>query len=321
MFVPAAACIAILDGFEAAGGSAREHRVRLGSALKDPESTVPIDTWRPSFEAIAAHSDRPTWAMEVGLAVPYGAFGLVDYLVGSAPTIRDALQTLESSFAGFSARVTTEVEDTAAGLLVSFDSPDSSTWALEFSLGVTCGRVRAFVDEVDPVVRVSVTGRDATPAYSQLLGVPVAFGAERGSVLVRTDVLEQPLNTTEDRLFASLTRVVEPMLQARSSEKTADALRRCLRRDPAKLDSNSAARALGVSERTLARRLASEGTSFRDVQTSVKAEESERRLLRGDALIDIATGLGYQDQSAWTKAFRRWKGTTPSAWLAEHSAR
>ena len=79
---------------------------------------------------------------------------------------------------------------------------------------------------------------------------------------------------------------------------------------------------LGVSERTLQRRLAEDGRSFTDVLEEFRREESARLLCdRKLALTEIATRLGYAEQTSFTRAFRRWTGSTPGAWRADRRGR
>ena len=77
------------------------------------------------------------------------------------------------------------------------------------------------------------------------------------------------------------------------------------------------ARALGISERTLHRRLSESGTSFQDVLDQFRIEESERLLLQGK--VDLAAGalaLGFSEQAAWNRFFRRLRNMSPTG-LAE----
>lgn len=74
------------------------------------------------------------------------------------------------------------------------------------------------------------------------------------------------------------------------------------------------ARALGVSTRTLQRRLAENGTTFDGVVRQVRERLALELLSRHDLhLEDVATAIGYQDQSTFKRAFRTWTGITPAA--------
>lgn len=81
------------------------------------------------------------------------------------------------------------------------------------------------------------------------------------------------------------------------------------------------ARALHMSERTLKRRLATQGTSFTSVLDDARCERA-MVWLREDKLshADIAERLGYADASAFSRAFRRWTGMTPAAFQRQGRA-
>lgn len=82
-------------------------------------------------------------------------------------------------------------------------------------------------------------------------------------------------------------------------------------------DTAEVARELGVSERTLQRRLGNEGTSFQLLLTAVRRERARELLTDSTLDIDDVTYLlGYEDQSSFFRAFRTWEGETPSNWRA-----
>jgi AraC-like DNA-binding protein len=79
-----------------------------------------------------------------------------------------------------------------------------------------------------------------------------------------------------------------------------------------KARAGEAARRLGVSQRTFARRLSLEGATFTDVLDSLKSDLAQRYLADESLSISqIAWLLGYQEVSAFTHAFKRWTGKTP----------
>jgi AraC-like DNA-binding protein len=74
-----------------------------------------------------------------------------------------------------------------------------------------------------------------------------------------------------------------------------------------------------IHRRTLSRRLRAEGTAFRRLSDEVRFEIACRLLSnRRMTFAQIATTLGYSEASAFTRAFRRWSGQTPTAWRAGH---
>jgi AraC-like DNA-binding protein len=76
-----------------------------------------------------------------------------------------------------------------------------------------------------------------------------------------------------------------------------------------------AAEICGTSIRTLRRRLHDEGTTYRDVVSSVRFHAARRMLAdKQMKLIDIAYALGYQDPGSFSRAFHTWTGLAPSVY-------
>ncbi len=73
-----------------------------------------------------------------------------------------------------------------------------------------------------------------------------------------------------------------------------------------------AARALGMSPRTLQRRLAEAGLCYSALLNEARFERACRLLeIPGERLCDIAAALGYADAGSFTRAFERWAGMSP----------
>ncbi len=73
--------------------------------------------------------------------------------------------------------------------------------------------------------------------------------------------------------------------------------------------------------RTFQRRLAEERVTWTEVLDSARKDEVVRMLGRGDtAMAEIAYALGYNEQSSFNRAFKRWVGLSPRAWQARQRA-
>jgi len=71
----------------------------------------------------------------------------------------------------------------------------------------------------------------------------------------------------------------------------------------------------GMQRRTLSRRLREEGTTFEALLAEIRYETA-RQLLTDTRMPmhNIAEAIGYAEVSVFTRAFKRWSGTTPSVW-------
>lgn len=115
---------------------------------------------------------------------------------------------------------------------------------------------------------------------------------------------------------ASLADVLSSCVtEARGESALVGALRALLRARFADATVDEACRVLGVSERTLQRRLQDAGTTFQTELTGARMEEAQRRLDASDAPITtIALDVGYQSLQHFSAAFHKATGMAPSAW-------
>ncbi|MGB5329605.1 MAG: helix-turn-helix transcriptional regulator [Gammaproteobacteria bacterium] len=76
---------------------------------------------------------------------------------------------------------------------------------------------------------------------------------------------------------------------------------------------------LGISVRTLQRRLKASGLSYSELVEQIRHEQACRLLDKPDAnMAAIASALGYIDPSSFSRAFRRWTGMSPRVYRSRN---
>jgi AraC-like DNA-binding protein len=106
------------------------------------------------------------------------------------------------------------------------------------------------------------------------------------------------------------------------SSRLSEDLRRVLRTELLKghCTSKEIARLFSMHHRTLSRHLAHEGVSFQQVADEIRfAIACDLLTNTGIALNQVSVILKFSEPSAFTRAFRRWSGQSPSAWRASHA--
>lgn len=159
--------------------------------------------------------------------------------------------------------------------------------------------------------------RKKTPAeLRSLLGCEVEFGANVDEIVFPAAVKLLPIGSADNHLNELLIKYCEEALAHRGPQGTT--LRSNVERVIATLLPHGKARAaevarrLGMSTRTLTRRLASEGLTFSAVLEEQKIDLAQHYLRDGDLPVSqIGWLLGYREISAFTHAFKRWTGQTP----------
>ena len=167
-------------------------------------------------------------------------------------------------------------------------------------------------------VRVSFTHRRSgdTSEFTTFFGSDVTFGAAADEVIFSNSVKRLPVVGADPHLNELLIKYCDQALAARATKRNSfgssveNAIALLLPHGNARV--GEVARKLGVSRRTLARRLASEGLTFAGVLQSLKSDLAKRHLTdKSLAISEVAWLLGYQDASAFTHAFKRWTGSSP----------
>jgi AraC-like DNA-binding protein len=169
--------------------------------------------------------------------------------------------------------------------------------------------------------------RDRPPhaeAYPAFYGCPVRFATGRRALVLRRADAERALPTSNRQLAQVHDRVITEEL-ARLDRS--DVLARCkaalLEGLPSgELSEEGMAKRLHMSRRTLQRKLTERDTTYQKLVDQTRKDlalrflEDPRR-----SLADITFELGFSQQSALTRAFRRWTGTSPSDWRQRKLAR
>jgi AraC-like DNA-binding protein len=166
--------------------------------------------------------------------------------------------------------------------------------------------------------RVTLTHRrnGFQAAFKSFFGCDVTFGSEADEIAFPLAVQPIPLASADPFLHAMLTAQCEEMqvnllrpvaLRAGVENQIAPLL------PHGKAHASEIASKLGMSQRTLARRLAANGLSFTVILDEMRFDLAKRYLGEADLpMTTIAWLLGYQEISAFTHAFRRWTGKTPT---------
>ena len=151
-------------------------------------------------------------------------------------------------------------------------------------------------------------------------GCPIRFKAERNALVFRSCDLDRPFVTQNDELVAMIGSQLEADLKAREtgvslSERVKQTLKESLAgRKPALPD---VAKELGMSARTLQRRLTDAGITFQELIAETRRELAHHYLKQPTVeLNETAFLLGFEDVNSFYRAFHGWEGTSPGEWRA-----
>lgn len=289
-----------------------------------PGQRVPLARQDALWEAFCAASDDPLAGLRLGLEMQIGHLDSAGMLLVTSDTLGEALEELieYAPVIGDGGEFSLRHE----GDLVFIDyQPDYSICRAE--------RVEAVLASQLNLTRWSTGGRFRPSGiwfsherlgepedYAQLIACPVHFGAAHNSLGFAAEQLQLPLIQANSALREHLRQLADQTLAALGQHSLTAEVQRLVREHP-RWGKERVAAELQLSGRHLNRRLGEEGLSFKSLRESVLQQMACRALQGEQRIAQIAEALGFSDEGAFVRAFRRWQGTTPARYKAQGGGR
>lgn len=282
---------------------------------------VSLDRICRFMEALALISNDDTFGLKSVTAFQKGASGPFSYAMMNAATVRDCLIFMGRNLQKISETsiCTLEIGPRAAHFEWTY-SPLILHRAQFVDLGVaqTFTHLRVFLGEDVSRVRVELEREKPinTILHKQLLTPHVSFNAPVNALILPIEILDRTNPGADPLLFALMAQQVEKMenrLAIANDPVAAVRLHVAENLSSKTLSLASEADRLGMSPRTLQRRLTDAGTSMQAIVDECRMEMAGRLLLETSlTLSSIAYQLGFSAPAAFTRSAIRWFGMTPS---------
>lgn len=310
----------LLDWLDQCGCSAPSLRAAL--LALPPGEAVSVSRWRELLDQAAGlqPASGPELGLTIGARVQTEHVGVLGYLVASSATLGEALlayQRYETLFYG-----TTIAEAHWEGSSVEIRWPPTTLGPIADAIGIAA--LYAFIQRhlSQPLRLEKVAFIHPVPthaeAFERYFDCPVHFSDTHTRVRFAASQLATPMRQGDSSLKALLDRQARAALSAMPDSAGFDeAIRSCILRGlpEGRVTLPEVAASLHRSVRTLQRRLSQRNLVWRDLLDRVRLSLAQEYLMDASlALSDIALLLGYTEQSAFTRAFKRWTGTTPARW-------
>jgi len=257
--------------------------------------------------------------------------GLLVYTALSSKTFGEALKVLERYLHVLNEAIDASVVFAPHEVTIDYRLSDAQLaaprQAIEFGAANLMRSLRFLTNSrLRPgEVKFRHTRNDEIAKFERFFGCPVRFGMRHNSLTFSRHQLALPIATADRRLHGILTGYCEEILASR--EDSSPDLRHRAERIITKLlcrgeaETEAVAHELGMSVRTLARRLGDLGVSFGQILDELRHDMALRYLRDPNlSLSQIAFLLGYSELSAFSHAFRRWTTTTPGEWRMKHAS-
>ncbi len=269
-------------------------------------------------EAEALTGD-PLIALRAGCATPMRA--LLSTVLQAQMTLRRAIQVFQNLLPLAGDRLRLDLDEGADWTSIVFDNGSREHPQLapvtEFAIAMLAIDLRELIYEPLPIrwFQFPHSRRGPEEEYRSLLGAPVAFDQQRCCITIPSSTLALPTRRAdadaaralEGEARRRLAHVAEGDVLARVEAE----VRRRIEADIG-VDAEAVAAAIGMSLRTMQRRLREERSSFRAALSAVQRDVATSLLLdRARSVASIARSLGFESVSSFDRAYRRWTGSLP----------
>jgi len=288
----------------------------------DPDNEVSYAARSRLFAYCAAETGCQHLGLLVGQQGGLHSLGLMGLLVKYSPDVETALRSLVHYLhlhvrgAGATLAVNGDAAmlsyDIHQPLIEGADQVGDGAVAVMFNImRALCGRYWKPVEARFAHRKPKIVG-----PFRRFFRAPLRFDAEENALVFSADWLKHHLPNIDPQLRHLLQKHIDTLAVKHGedfSEQVRSVLRTALLTGHAKADQVAAL--FSMHSRTLNRRLIDWGTSFQKLVEEGRFKIA-RQMLEGSAkgISEIATSLDYADASAFTRAFRRWSGTTPAHW-------
>lgn len=288
----------------------------------DPKVMIPAESYYEMLEAIAEKVDVTDLPVHVGASMRCDEYGALGLAWKAAPTLLASCSRVERYARIWTGVVTYEIREDPRGILFILHRPGERRLGMRLSNEATLASAVSISRQVCPVPfsPIEVFVRHPEPRskafHETWFGCPVTFGADLDAVLISREAMDRPNILGDEGISRYLTShldaeladvVTPPPLVGQAKDAIAQALSEGTPR------MGDIAKEMGVSVRSFHRRLSEHGMSFQALTEETRRELAEG-LLRDEqySLADVAFLTGFSEQSSFTRAFKRWIGTTPA---------
>jgi AraC-like DNA-binding protein len=299
------------------------------SALFDADARLPHGVAAALWEEAFRQTRDEALGLHVARQIRPGSFDLLDFAARANPTVGEGIRQLTRYYRIFHDAAVVRLEERGERAWLTHSLPPElgpmPRQAAEFVIATWLVGLRqaSGLDFAPLEVQFTHAAPRSVDEHAEFFRAPVRFAERANGMTLPHSLLGAPLVRADPALSLLLERYIREALQKLPAPSSAiDRARHVLAAElPNVMTGNALAARMHLSPRTLRRLLAAEDTTFRRLFDGLRQDLALRYL--GDPRLsigEIAFMLGFSEVSAFHRAFRRWRTTTPAEYRRRASA-
>ena len=297
--------------------------------LKNPDTRIAVKNQIKFLNQVAGALQDDFLGIHLAQGVDLRELGLLYYVLASSETLGDALARAArySMIQNEGVRLTLRQQKNISIRLEYFGIPrGSDRHQIEFFVLILLRLCRELTGHrlLPETIQFTHHRKNVSADVKAVFASSISFGARVDEIVLPLSARSVPIVNADPYLNSLLLRYCEEVISKRRVKEGAwrlrveNAIAPLLPHGEASV--HKVAQRLGVSPRTLARRLGDENVTFLEVLNELRLGLARQYLCEDSLKIaEVAWLLGYQEISAFSHAVKRWTGETPTRWRAREA--
>ena len=289
------------------------------SRLMDTNYRIPVVVMTKLWRSSVLMTGDDAFALRVAESVSPTTFFALGYAAMASKSFVEAVNRVIRNARLVSDIANLKLDMSSDGIRLYFsvreDSPDIAYESVDAFMASMIHISRQYMHATLPLLAVELMRPEPrnSERYHDFFGLQVSFDSNANTILVDPSAIHALVPTYNSDLLEANEKVMAEYLDQTGLTSTTDHVRtqiaKLLPEEPVL---ERVAESMHMSDRKLQRHLKSESTTYQKVLDAYRHEKAEQWLNGGQKNIkQVSDLLGFANQSAFTRAFKRWTGMTP----------
>ncbi len=278
--------------------------------------------WAKTSDAI----DDPCFGLSIANHWHPSNYGTLGYAMLSSPTLRSMFQRIDRYAAVLSTDGFFHVREHNNEMEIILTHAATKEYIAaqeDGALAMILSHCRLnYQQNLTPVhVKITHPAPACSGRYFQYFKSPVKFDSRVASITFSVETMDEILPGRDEHLAELTDQAIVNYLASIKEESIVEQVEKILLRylPGGNVTDTLIASELFVSSRTLQRKLQAEKTTFKSILDRVRLDIAKEHIKDNNtSMIEIAFLLGFSESSAFSRAFKRWSGISPSAYRTSH---
>lgn len=296
--------------------------------IEQPTAALSLDIYCNAMEQAALQTQNENFGLRFGQQFMPAGLGMLGYLGLTSSTVGEALRSMGAMFHHHQQRSQLRVGQADGLAFVEYRITDPLIMHrrqdAELSIGMFFNVLRqALGQQWSPLeIHFEHGALHGNEEHEHIFGAPIQFSQATNAIVLRGNDLNAPMPGADAHLHSLMRNNLRQLgLAAATAETLVDKVRAAIRSrlDDSEPTLEEIASALGMANWTLQRRLRTAGLTYQEVLLDVR-KNMALEYLKDPALqiSELSFLLGYSEISAFSRAFQRWHGISPTEWRRQH---